>query len=495
MSETHASLLLQDAVRPDISQIPNVQESIVKGYSLKAMRDSLISLTDPGRIPSRHPFGQDDVAYQVERQRVLEEDVLASSHERWAADTVKLIELGIWLKPGAEINSLLYSWHQSMVPLIKQELVRVSEAEENPSGPSAADRCLYGPFLRLMSPEKVAAIAILEVIRMQNSQLNGEGTKSSYAVMAVGKVIEQEYYAQELVKRKNHDIFGHVKGKLAQIFNDLRLLQAIVRSARGKIIESPALVTDVMLEWPATVRAKLGALLISMLLHCAKTSVTKVLADGELSEQHHPAIQHSYTYIKGRRLGIIKIHPNVVQRLANDPLRWDSLGRNLPMLIPPKPWVAWNNGAYYFSRSRVVRTKGSKEQCIYVQTASNRGDLDQLFHGLDVLGRTAWQINKKVFDVVLEVWNSGEAFAEIPPRETILDFPPEPNWDENPRVRMTWMKEIRRLKALEKSNHSQRCSVNLKLETARAVSYFPPFECPLAYEYSSSLRNSTFHIM
>lgn len=482
-------------MEPDISQIPEVQVSIVKGNSLQAMRQSLVSLTDPGRIPSRHPFGQDDVAFQVERQRVLEEDVLKSSHERWRADTEKLIELGFGLRPRRDINSLLYSWHQSMVPLVKQELGRVSEAEENPSGPSGADRCLYGPFLRLMTPEKVAAIAILEIIRMQNSQLNGEGTKSSYAVMAVGKIIEQEYYAQELAKRKNRDIFGHVKGRLGEIFSNLRLLRAVVKAARAKMIESPPLVADVMLEWPATVRAKLGALLISMLLHCAKTSVIKVLANGELSMQHQSAIQHSYTYVRGRRLGIIKLHPNVVKSLANEPLWWDSLGRNLPMLVPPKPWVAWNDGGYYFYRSAVVRTKGSKEQSIYVQTASNRGDLDQLFHGLDVLGRTAWKINKKVFDVILEVWNSGEAFAEIPPRETVLEFPPEPEWDENPRVRVTWMKEIRRLKTLEKSNHSQRCSVNLKLETARAVSYSPPFACPLAYEDSSSLRDSTFHIM
>jgi DNA-directed RNA polymerase len=118
----------------------------------------------------------------------------------------------------------------------------------------------------------------------------------------------------------------------------------------------------------------------------------------------------------------------------------------------------------------VVRTKASKEQDIYVQTASNRGDLDQLFQGLDVLGQTAWRINKRIFDVVLHVWNEGQKFADIPPRDTGLDIPPEPAPNENPRVRMEWVKEVRRIKLLEKNYHSQRCNINLKLEIARAVS-------------------------
>lgn len=501
MSERHASLLLQDTVEPEILQIPEVLGSDVKGLSLKAIRQSLVSLTDPNVMPSRHTFGQDDVAFQIERQKVLEQDVLKSAHERWKAENEKLAELGLAPKLGSDINSLLYGWHQSMVPLIKQELERVNEAEENPASLSAADRCLYGPFLRLMTPEKIAAIVILEIIRMQNLQLGGEGTKSSHVVMTVGRIIEQEYYAQELAKRKNRDVFKGVRrDKLAAIFSNLRTLRAVVKAARQKRIESPPSVADVMLEWPSTVRAKLGAVLISMLLHCAKTAVTKVLPGGLLKTQLHPAIQHCYAYVKGRRLGVIKLHHDIVRKLATEPIRGYSLGRQLPMVVCPLPWLAWNEGGYYFSRSRVVRTKGSKEQDIYVQTASDRGDLDQLFQGLDVLGRTAWRINRKVFDVVLEVWNAGEEFAKIPPRETTIDIPPEPEPDENPRVHVDWLREVRRLKALEKSNHSQRCTVNLKMEIARAVSDFRRFLGPFYVftrlrPYSSSLRHCTFHTM
>ncbi|KAF8537956.1 hypothetical protein BDD12DRAFT_743411 [Trichophaea hybrida] len=477
MSEKYKNLYLEGAVELAITKVAIVQSSDVKGSSLAAIKQSLASLTDPDSMPSRHSFGQDDVTFQIERQKHLEMDAMKSAHERWKKDHEQLVERGIAPLHNS-VNTLLWSWHQALVPLIKQELQRVSEAEENPGYPSAPDRCLYGPFLRLMTPEKVAAVVILEIIRMQNLQLNGEGTKSSHAVMAIGKILEQEYYAQELAKRKNRDVFGSLeKEELGELFNNMAMFRAVIKKARQKLLKNPQQTVDLLLEWPGSVKAKLGAVLISMLLHCAKVCITKLLPNGERSTQHHPAIQHAYNYVKGRRLGVLKLHPDVVQKLGSQPLRGSSMGRNLPMLVPPLPWLAWNEGGYYYTRSRVVRTKASKEQDIYVQTASNRGDLDQLFQGLDVLGQTAWKINKRVFDVVLQVWNNGEEFADIPPRDTGLAIPPEPAPNENPRVRMEWVKEVRRIKVLEKNNHSQRCNINLKLEIARAFLfekfYFP----------------------
>ena len=55
-----------------------------------------------------------------------------------------------------------------------------------------------------------------------------------------------------------------------------------------------------------------------------------------------------------------------------------------------------------------MRFKNSEEQKIYLRQASINGNLELVFAGLDVLGSTPWKINRKIFDVVLEVWNSGE---------------------------------------------------------------------------------------
>jgi DNA-directed RNA polymerase len=478
LDETHRENFLraEPVVEPPLSKVPEVDSSDVKGSSLWAIRASLKSLTDPRTGPSRQQFGQNEYAFQIERQKQLEMNAIESAQERWRKDHEELQAKGIAPLTNS-INSLLWSWHQSLVPLIEQELDRVVEAEDTPDRHSAADRCLYGPFLRLMSPDKIAAIVVLEIIRLRNVTVDGEGTKSSHAVMSIGKTLEQEYYAQELSKRKNRDIFGVMANEeLEEIFSNRAMFRAKVRSARNKSLEKPQETADLMFEWPGSVRAKLGAVLISMLLHCAKVPITKALPNGEKVTQHLSAMNHAYEYVMGRRLGVIKLHPEVIKKLGHEPLRGSTLGRNLPMLVPPRPWVAWNDGGYFYTRSRVVRTKQSREQDIYVQTASDRGDLDDLFQGLDVLGQTSWKINKKVFDVILKVWNDGDALAEIPPRELDIEIPPEPE-TKDPKIRHKWVVDVRNLKNKVKNNHSTRCTINLKVEIARAFLfekfYFP----------------------
>lgn len=210
-----------------------------------------------------------------------------------------------------------------------------------------------------------------------------------------------------------------------------------------------------------------------MLIHCAKVPVTTTRADtGEPVTQNFSAFHHTYEYLKGRKLGVIKLHEDLVKRLGTDGVSNGILGKNLPMVVRPRPWTNWNDGGYYYSRSRVIRIKDSEEQKLYVQAAAKMGHLDQIFAGLDVLGQTAWRINRKVFDVVLEVWNSEQEFAEIPAADKDIDYPPEPAPGADPKVRREWIVEMKRLNTERRNDHSARCDVNFKVEIARAVGGF-----------------------
>jgi DNA-directed RNA polymerase len=68
------------------------------------------------------------------------------------------------------------------------------------------------------------------------------------------------------------------------------------------------------------------------------------LADG--STEMQPAFTHAYEYFRGRKLGVIKLNPVVASRLAKDNIGVVIHPKHLPMLIPPKPWKAHNDGAY-----------------------------------------------------------------------------------------------------------------------------------------------------
>ena len=64
-----------------------------------------------------------------------------------------------------------------------------------------------------------------------------------------------------------------------------------------------------------------------------------------------------------------------------------------------------------------------KELCkqeVYLRQASNAGHLELVFASLDVLSSTGWRINRQVFDVVLEVWNSAAGDVQVYENSTVI---------------------------------------------------------------------------
>lgn len=137
-----------------------------------------------------------------------------------------------------------------------------------------------------------------------------------------------------------------------------------------------------------------------------------------------------------------------------------------------------------------MRFKDSVEQQSYLKHASELGNVELVYAGLDVLGSTPWEINKKVFDIVLKVWNSGTRMGKLPP--AVYDQP-EPvvpdNYDTDMKARNIHLTRQKAYNMGKANNHSERCSVNYKIEIARAVSFhsvrLPTIQ--LADEINSSL--------
>ena len=120
---------------------------------------------------------------------------------------------------------------------------------------------------------------------------------------------------------------------------------------------------------------------------------------------------------------------------------------------------------------QVMRFKDSQEQQQYLKHASSRGNVELVYAGLDVLGSTPWQINRKIFNVVLEVWNAGFRLGKLPP--AVYDEPePQkmPEMETDQKARTVFAQRQRQWMVNKANNHSDRCSVNYKIEIARAVS-------------------------
>lgn len=118
-----------------------------------------------------------------------------------------------------------------------------------------------------------------------------------------------------------------------------------------------------------------------------------------------------------------------------------------------------------------MRFKESVEQEKYLREAIHGGRIELVMEGLNVLGRTPWKINKQVFDIVLQVWNSGERLGKVPPAIYDLPEPEAPTEESDLTTRSVYIQKRKAYEQAVANNHSDRCSVNYKIEIARTVRF------------------------
>lgn len=124
------------------------------------------------------------------------------------------------------------------------------------------------------------------------------------------------------------------------------------------------------------------------------------------------------------------------------------------------------------SLAAAMRFKDCQEQQTYLEHATSLGNVELVYAGLDVLGSTPWKINRNIFDIVLKVWNSGERLCKIPPAAYDQPEPEKPlNMNTDIKAKSVYGARLKAFMQDKANNHSDRCSVNYKIEIARAVSF------------------------
>ncbi|KAF8269611.1 DNA/RNA polymerase [Lactarius quietus] len=406
------------------------------------------------------------------RQKLLEDSVydVAVQRMRRKAELFKELGIGDSVLRQQDLQLWMWQWHQLLQTRLKEDIALLIEEEAVVSQqPSHFRRPApqLGPFLSLVKPEKLSLIAILEIMRLQGSGGVADGMKTARGLVGVGKAIELEYKAH-MCKKNNISLPSTARVGESGFFSrysyhDLHARRVTAR----KYMEDAEEWTS---EWTQSLRVRVGSFLVDRLMDVAKVIRTGVNKQtGEAVEEEQPAFTHSYEYLRGYKLGIIKLNPVVAERMAKDSIRDTMHPRHLPMLVKPKPWLNYNEGGYIYNKNQVMRFKDSQEQQQYLKHASSRGNVELVYAGLDVLGSTPWQINRKIFDVVLDVWNAGYRLGKLPP--AVHDEPePQrtPEMETDQRARSVFVQRQRQWLVSKANNHSDRCSVNYKIEIARA---------------------------
>jgi len=180
-----------------------------------------------------------------------------------------------------------------------------------------------------------------------------DGMKTTRALIHVGKAVELEYKA-EMCKKNNIQIPMNPGRGLEQGFfsrYSYQDLHARRVTARKYMEDTEEWTSD----WTQTVRVKVGSFLVDRLMDVATVQRTAIVKQtGKEVTEEQPAFQHSYEYLHGHKLGIIKLNPVVNERMAKDGLQETLHPRHLPMLIRPKPWLSWNDGGYLYNKGTLI---------------------------------------------------------------------------------------------------------------------------------------------
>jgi len=464
-AETHEP----DPVRP----VPQ------KGFGLETLQESLSLFSGKSdiEIPPHIEVSEADreQLYQQLRQQRLEADAVLSCINRWRREVEELRGSGVDTTGGGKrLGPMINQWHSDLVKRLEHELELVADAEANPTRTiEQRERCEYGVYLRCMDLEKLAAVAILQVIAIFNRGGMERGLKLATLATHIGREVQDEMIAQAALKK---DI--HSDSRRQKILSELleKRKQRAGRIHWRKVVQESQN-TDPTVVWPPRVAAKVGAVLMSLLFETAKVAVTTQHPEtGKPVVSMQPAFQHAYEIKKGKRVGLISLHPEIVQRMTREPPT-DLIARHLPMVCEPRPWKGFKDGGFLGTKTTMMRvTPGDQYQGMYLKAALDNGGLQKIREGLDILGKTAWVINREVFDVMLEAWNSGEAIANFPPLEPDLPIPPRPESGDNDAERK-WARAVREIENKRAGLHSTRCFQNFQMEIARAyrneVFYLP----------------------
>ncbi|KAG9125065.1 DNA-directed RNA polymerase [Ceratobasidium sp. 392] len=521
------SMAAQEMGRTDVQEIINNQDQYMPNATTPR-RSLEVPPVMPVQVPIKAGSVQEDGTLQTElpfnlrslqtnlesvhkeaaapnfaRQLKLEESAVETTIERLEHERQKLAELELEaasMLGHASIQSWMFEWMKATEASLVTDIEELAQKEKAKFSKANPLDSPTTPFLRLLPPSKLAVITILELMRLHGTGGVAEGMKTGRALVSVGKAVEVECRAVWGKKQRKAQVVvavsqggtetkttekkekrgrrklqaekeeGEAQGAL-QGENEPRR-KATATPATAVVYDLPHELTELasgMPEWTQIVRVRLGSFLVERLMANANVTRKGVDPDGNECTESQPAFTHGYEYIRGKKLGVIRLNPAVNERMARDSVRETLHPRHLPMLVKPRPWEDYDKGGYLTLKSSMMRVKDSFEQLTYLKHASAAGHLDMVYECLDALGETPWRINEKILKVVLDVWNGGEAIAGIPPARLDIEEPQKPaDFDSNPRARASYLVNMKAILNDKRNNHGERCYTNYKLEVARA---------------------------
>lgn len=220
-----------------------------------------------------------------QRQRVLEESSYDAARQLYIHEMEELAKVGKDKERGMQSNWLqgvMFDWMT-----VLQRSLTDAAGQTGKHSPWGRESDIE-PFMRLLKPDKMALITIVELLRLCGGGGVADGMKAARAILHIGKAIENEYHAQVLKEGYPNKEFeremeriaesdglhsgsGHA-ADLASHKSSEQTLDIFWRREMAK--REKAGDTSWRPAWSQGIRAKVGSLLITALMDVAKVERT-----------------------------------------------------------------------------------------------------------------------------------------------------------------------------------------------------------------------------
>lgn len=137
----------------------------------------------------------------------------------------------------------------------------------------------------------------------------------------------------------------------------------------------------------------------------------------------------------------------------------------MPMVVPPRDWTSPYDGGYLnpnLGWLKLVKTHNNN----YLEDLSHT-DMPKVYRAVNAVQSTPWRINKRVYDVMRELWDADQAVGGLPPREDYLMPAVPADMDTNEEAKAEWKRKAAAVHRANAELLSRRIEASQKLWIAR----------------------------
>jgi DNA-directed RNA polymerase len=284
-------------------------------------------------------------------------------------------------------------------------------------------------------------------------------TSITRVTTAIGRNVEAEIWALDLHK-KDRKLYERLVLRATKTHGSLAYRKKAVRATAAK--EGFA-----SLAWDADLQAKVGEPLLNAVLTTCP----------ELFEIYLDTVDPRNT---PRRIGLTEgawdiINANTEDRAWMEPMF-------LPMLTPPKPWTAFNSGAYVTkalsSKVPLIRTWDSQHISL-VKAAIADGSMAPCLEALNAIQDTQWAINGPLLDLVGYCWETNQNIEGFPKSGHLPRLQRPEDYDTlTPDQQKAWRIKASQTATRNRGIDSDRVTMLQDLGVAQSLSHVPRFFLP-----------------